>query len=339
MTGPKSGSITAVGPGHPSLRGAPKTFGPLVLGHSFLSPSHKFQYFTRPLSENPTDDADGTALRAATYDEWRHLVVPMYAQRKLTFSRDRLPALSGLATAAARRCNDAYVAGLCKEDFQLGLLWSVDGDPSAAPSEYLAPSFSFASVKRPVVYNLPNRLSESGDRVYRGTGLELLAVDLVWGRDPFGMVLGGSVLLSGPSRKACLNSKSSKSGDDDASTPSAKEPGAKGTWKYYWDTELAAVPLPDREGGQSTSRLTLNRSETGLSIIDVELEMYMLMVADVACFTEDGGPRVEGAALILAPSAAEEGAYQRLGLAITSHAPEARENWLQTSKVREFRIV
>lgn len=200
----KEGFYWVVGPDHPSLHGAPRTFGPLVLGHSFLSPSHKFQYFTRPLAELSFDDDDGAAARTATYEEWRHLIVPMYTRRKLTYGRDRLPALSGLASAAALRCNDTYIAGLWKNDFKLGLLWSVEGNPSAPPSEYLAPPFSFASVNRPVVYNLLNRLSESGKTVYGSTRVKLLAVDLIQGRDPFGMVLGGSILVSGLSSKRRL---------------------------------------------------------------------------------------------------------------------------------------
>ncbi|KAF6786810.1 heterokaryon incompatibility protein, partial [Colletotrichum musicola] len=309
-----------VGPDHPSLEGAPRTFGPLVLGHSFLSPSHKFQYFTRPLAEQPLDDDDdGIAARAAT---------------------DRLPALSGLASAAALRCNDTYIAGLWKEDLQLGLLWSVDGDPTAPPSEYLAPSFSFASVNRPVVYNLPNRLSQSGENVYGNTGVKLLAVDLVRGRDPFGMVLGGSILVSGLSskRRLILKEDLQNKGNDDSNL-SAKEDGSKGTWKYYWDTEAAAVPLLDRQGDQSNPRFTLNRAEAGPAQKNVGLELYLLLVADVSCVTEDNERRVEGAGLLLAPSATEEGAYQRLGLVITSHTAEGREKWVQELTVREFRIV
>lgn len=45
-----------------------------------------------------------------------------YAKLLLTFGKDRLPALSGLAARVARETGDTYVAGFWRQDLVLGLL-------------------------------------------------------------------------------------------------------------------------------------------------------------------------------------------------------------------------
>ena len=60
--------------------------------------------------------------RDTHFDHWYSLV-ERYSQRRLTHSADILPALSGLASAMARMHQITYVAGLWKEDLQVGLAW------------------------------------------------------------------------------------------------------------------------------------------------------------------------------------------------------------------------
>ena len=87
-----------------------------------------------------------TAAMPLSYDSWYHMIFS-FTKRLLKYDTDKLPALSGLATEVAKFQNGTYYAGLWWEDMALGMLWF----KSAAvelnkPSEYLAPSWSWASL-------------------------------------------------------------------------------------------------------------------------------------------------------------------------------------------------
>lgn len=68
-----------------------------------------------------------------------------YCQRSLTFENDRLYAISGLAQEIQQQTHMTYIVGLWKEDFLIGLLWSIDCR-GRRPAKYRAPSFSWASL-------------------------------------------------------------------------------------------------------------------------------------------------------------------------------------------------
>lgn len=91
------------------------------------------------------------------FNEWRHLTVPAYSARALSKPKDRLPAAAGIASLIARKYNQEYLAGIWSRDLECGLMWSVPPSPELAPApdDYIAPSFSWASVNREVVYSCP----------------------------------------------------------------------------------------------------------------------------------------------------------------------------------------
>jgi hypothetical protein len=68
------------------------------------------------------------------YDWWRHTAVSDYRRRKLTKESDRLPALSGLATAFQALTGDTYLAGLwagiCFTDYYGNPVKTVDFLPN-----------------------------------------------------------------------------------------------------------------------------------------------------------------------------------------------------------------
>lgn len=90
-------------------------------------------------------------------NEWRHLTVPAYSARTLSKPKDRLPAAAGIASLIATRYRQEYLAGIWLRDLKCGLLWSVSPSQQLAPApgDYIAPSFSWASVNREVVYRCP----------------------------------------------------------------------------------------------------------------------------------------------------------------------------------------
>lgn len=323
-----------VGPGDPCLSGSTQTFGALSLGNGFFVSSDRFQYFHRPFSERKN-------IPAATYEEWRHMIVPIYTKKHLTRDTDRLPALSGLATTAAGRCNDDYIAGLWKNDVQLGLLWSIAEAPARAPSKFLAPSFSFASVGRPVVYKLPHPRLPSGESAYGRVSIKLVDIDLTLSRDPFGMVHSGSILVSGLYHKFILGT-TSESEESSYFLRSCGEYDGEAKWTA--DTMLARVPVIYNDSDDDP-RFTINRRSTEEGLEGVfEETLFYLIVADVPNkdlsrkFGSHSPLQDEYAGLLLAPSATQEGVYQRLGVLIMSFTQEESRRWLEEADVGEFRI-
>lgn len=90
-------------------------------------------------------------------DNWR-MLVKSYTNTRLTFPNDRLPALSGIASSIHGSDLDPsnYIAGLWRDSLVEDLLWHVV--PPAASTyfhtdAYVAPSWSWASVRDGVVWN------------------------------------------------------------------------------------------------------------------------------------------------------------------------------------------
>ena len=88
-------------------------------------------------------------------DKWR-IIVNAYTYRILTFSKDKLAALSGIAITMSHDLGDEYLAGLWKASLLFDLLWHVM--PGATMEvltfrEYVAPSWSWASIDRGVVWS------------------------------------------------------------------------------------------------------------------------------------------------------------------------------------------
>jgi hypothetical protein len=86
-------------------------------------------------------------------------VVRHYSHGNLTFAKDRLVAISGVASQLSNSITSQdYVLGLWRDKLPLLLLWYVDGDepPTAVqPQVYLGPTWSWASQQRPVEYWFP----------------------------------------------------------------------------------------------------------------------------------------------------------------------------------------
>ncbi|KAI1192544.1 HET-domain-containing protein [Nemania serpens] len=89
---------------------------------------------------------------------WNKLV-NTFSRKSLTLSRDRLPAIGGIAERFGLRSDVEYLAGIWRSSLPSGLLWVVDRYPvyplankSYQPRSptYLAPSWSWASTTQPV---------------------------------------------------------------------------------------------------------------------------------------------------------------------------------------------
>lgn len=89
---------------------------------------------------------------------WIQVIVD-YSARRLTYERDKLPALSGLARereGLRKGPHGAYLAGLWRWTVLIDLCWSTSDDATSIPGEYLAPSWSWASLHGRVTYKFPS---------------------------------------------------------------------------------------------------------------------------------------------------------------------------------------
>ncbi|KAK3373415.1 heterokaryon incompatibility protein-domain-containing protein [Lasiosphaeria ovina] len=87
------------------------------------------------------------------YDFWRGFT-ESYSNCLLTFDKDRLPAISGVARFFAEATGDQYLAGMWRRDLWSSLFWTKPGqehnslstllDSLKSPNKYLAPSWSWA---------------------------------------------------------------------------------------------------------------------------------------------------------------------------------------------------
>lgn len=88
-----------------------------------------------------------------SYRYWRG-VVQAYSKGRLTFSQDKLSAIAGIAMDLWRSLRDRYLAGHWEGDMIHSLLWMVyqSEDYIGLPSEYRAPTWSWASIDAEINY-------------------------------------------------------------------------------------------------------------------------------------------------------------------------------------------
>ncbi|KAI7093293.1 hypothetical protein KC340_g10084 [Hortaea werneckii] len=84
--------------------------------------------------------------------QWWAEVIRLFTKADLTYARDKLPALSGIARHVHSRKGGQYLAGLWRdESVEAQLCWRVE-EPRLRPTMWRAPSWSWASVDGPVSY-------------------------------------------------------------------------------------------------------------------------------------------------------------------------------------------
>ncbi|KAF2107030.1 heterokaryon incompatibility protein-domain-containing protein, partial [Lophiotrema nucula] len=88
--------------------------------------------------------------RSQIYDFWYRTVMD-FTGRKLTYRKDKLAAIAGLANRYGATIQDNYFAGMWKNDILISLLWRSGAALAGVPptkrvSDGLAPSLSWASL-------------------------------------------------------------------------------------------------------------------------------------------------------------------------------------------------
>ncbi|GCB20814.1 hypothetical protein AAWM_03699 [Aspergillus awamori] len=152
----------------------------------------------------------------ALYQRWRDLVSD-YSHRSLSKKHDRLRAISGLARMVGNNMRqgpeaaDEYLAGLWKKELHFDLSWKVEhldkgaavpeiGEINANETAYHIPSWSWASVGRPVSYRL-----EHSVKIWKHepVAVDQCIVERVHCQhelleDPMSAVTDGSIVLTSP---------------------------------------------------------------------------------------------------------------------------------------------
>jgi hypothetical protein len=132
-----------------------------------------------------------------------------YSGLKLTFEKDKLPALSGVAKQMlSQRDGDAYISGLWKSTIISDLRWTSFGRNSRRPSRYRAPSWSWASLDGTVQVMEYDIYTKSEAQNY--AKCVDVSVTLA-GLDPTGEVSAGYIVLDAPLKIATVHrNKNSK---------------------------------------------------------------------------------------------------------------------------------
>lgn len=121
-----------------------------------------------------------------------------YTSKALTKDEDRLPAVSGAAAKFHRAAGAPYMAGQwATNGFERSLCWKNDAFNTSrgwglAPSEYVAPSWSWASLLGRVEWIMLTGYTFHPSAVMVSASCE------VAGANPFGSVASGYVILRGP---------------------------------------------------------------------------------------------------------------------------------------------
>jgi len=126
---------------------------------------------------------------------WRDTVTA-YTRRNLTYPGDKLLALSAVASELARtRFNDDYLAGFWRHSLPQQLAWKATRPRYHRPDVYAAPSWSWASVQDPVIWDI-------GDDPHPPINIIDCQLQLTYAYAPFGSISGGSLTLQGQMRTA-----------------------------------------------------------------------------------------------------------------------------------------
>ncbi|EON62855.1 hypothetical protein W97_02080 [Coniosporium apollinis CBS 100218] len=122
---------------------------------------------------------------------WNYLV-DIYIRCDLTKPEDKLIAISGLATAMQRSLG-TYLAGIWECSLPDGLLWTTVHPSRSRPSQYRAPSWSWASVEGLVHY-----YSTYAHELYWGYWVFILNAQVTaYGANGTGQVTAGSLRIQG----------------------------------------------------------------------------------------------------------------------------------------------
>ncbi|PHH91758.1 hypothetical protein CDD83_10402 [Cordyceps sp. RAO-2017] len=261
--------------------------------------------------------------RPGPFDFW-YAMVEKYSDKALTNPEDNLNALSGLAARFHEAQNATYVAGLWREDLEIGLAWYVglnDERPVTSSAE-VGPSWSWASVGKVRVKFHSWRGSRG---LVAGTGVRVLDVasQTEVESNPFGRVIGGELTVQARPRKAILEYSESYA--------AARIEQCYGNMRRAFDgadaTEHARYPalILDAETEEPVAEAALDRpllcgsSSLGDGVPDPRIVVWCVLL-----HSQRLGQGCRGTLLVLERCGNERRHFSRLGLGFLGEAHASR---------------
>lgn len=132
--------------------------------------------------------------RRTPFDHW-HTICSHYSRRSLTYEKDKLPAISGMARQIPKKLGTeaTYLAGLWRENLLHDLFWQ-PVNIGLKPRDYRAPSWSWASLDGHVSWPTWRFCVDESCEIY----CEILEAETsVDDLDPLGAVTGGHIKIRG----------------------------------------------------------------------------------------------------------------------------------------------
>ena len=184
---------------------------------------------------------------------WRFLV-RAYSGRRLSYPKDKLPAIAGMADNYHEITNQQYLAGLWRENLPVDLVWSSWGweEADKPPKILPGPSWSWASIgggvafiAEPIGYDFPMEVHARVHHVHCS----------VLGNNPFGQVERGTLDITGPVLEMNIHYDGEK--DEDGFPRFHLDYDGLTELKFFPDTSLTGHNITDRDSG---AKVTVHRS-------------------------------------------------------------------------------
>jgi hypothetical protein len=284
------------------------------------------------------------AMEKSKLYQWWYKILMDYCSRKLTFSMDNLPAISGIAAMFQKLTNDVYLAGLWQNDISCGLAWKPlnkeyrSQDLDDINLQYRAPSWSWARFDR----------SEMGASHCLFTGpvhgfVEFISADIkLHGEDPYGQVEEGTRLnIRAPTKQGFISNRANQTVDDD-------------------DYAKVVIKLPYHTTYLTTLRVTIDDTKFLREILDDSVkttedwseEYEGLQVTTIhLCRYEDHPPKFAKYSYLTSSSfglvlmrVGNGNTFRRIGLLDTSFSTEWKswtpiDDWFADAEIKELTLI
>lgn len=172
---------------------------------------------------------------------WRSLV-RAYSGRRLSYSKDRLPAIAGVAEQYCKLTGQEYLAGLWRDSLPVDLVWSSWGweEVDKPPRVLVGPSWSWASIEggvafiaEPIGYVFPAEVHATVHNVHCS----------VPGNNTFGQVKQGTLDITGPVLEMEVHYDGQK--DEDRFPQFRLDCDGLTGLKFFPDTSLQVIDIGD----------------------------------------------------------------------------------------------
>jgi len=253
-----------------------------------------------------------------------HTFVEMYSLRKLTFTKDQLPAIAGIAFRLHSRSGFKYRAGLWEEIIGLNLTWTVPSDAFESATILAGPSWSWTSIGSPVQF--PDGLWAHNKvlcHIEENSGCSISKTSFLAAGEH-------NLRLNGPLQEAVLTSRPAESvSEAEASSMKSKYVISLSDSKVIGFHKLLLTFLPDTR----LKAVTTNRNSGSVQIVQRSAEMSTPFHANVFCLwcvqqpPDDGSRDFESKIIGVILERTGRDTYSRLGAVSLLGSPDCTDRF------------